>query len=144
MTKIEEILFCFIVQVNFNFSSMFLQLKLLLFLKFHLMNLLQLLRHSHFQTILITKMSRYLLQSLYFCWLLFMCFLLILLLAHCSLKLQELNCSEYFYFIAYGIQKIYLNLIRKSKADHFQLLFSCFISTFSIINEILVCLLFNP
>lgn len=98
--KIQEILIFFTDQANFNFFLMFQQLRLLLFWKFHLMSLLQLLLHNRFQTILITKMSMLLLQILflYFHLLLSMYCLLISYLAHCFLKPQVLDCSEYFYF----------------------------------------------
>lgn len=51
------VILIFFILVNFDFFLMFYLVKPLLFLKFHLMNLLQLLLHNHFQTTLITKMS---------------------------------------------------------------------------------------
>ena len=86
----ETLLF---VLANFNFFSKFLLLRLLLFWKSHLMNLPQPLLHNHFR--LIIKM----LLLLYFHWLWLMYSLLIFLVVHCFLKPQELDCSEYFYFI---------------------------------------------
>ena len=74
----ETLLF---VLANFNFFSKFL------------LNLPQPLLHNHFR--LIIKM----LLLLYFHWLWLMYSLLIFLVVHCFLKPQELDCSEYFYFI---------------------------------------------